>query len=185
MRIVKFFSLMLCSLTLTACAAFEPTRVTLQNNLSAEEGLALYNAVGKNSIRGSALLRNANGKVATCAGLEVTLTPATPYATERLQYAFPSLDHGYSNYYDDDFIFVPDAPGYYASQRTAICDADGSFWFEDLQDGTYYITSYIQWIEKAKNPKDFDTNYSGTVLQRITLQGAKRHRIVVGAESPW
>ncbi len=182
MRQLKLLSVLLCSLALTGCVDFEPDKIILQNNLSVEEGLALYNAEGNNSIRGSALLRNSEGKIGTCAGLEVILTPATPYATERFQYTFASLDHGFTSYTEYD-TFIPDAPGYYASQRKATCDADGSFWFENLPDGTYYITSHIRWVEKAKNPKEYDKNYSGTVMQRVHIQGGKRHRIVVGAET--
>ncbi len=179
MKRATFASICLSCFLFTGCAGFEPTPVTLHNTMTLEEGLAWQDATGNNSIRGSALLRTSEGKVASCAGFKVTLIPATAYSTERIQHTFGSVENGFRGLYAEDFAFSPDPQGYYSSWRTASCDAEGIFWFENLPEGTYYLTSFIEWTEKAKSSKEFDKRYGGTLMQRVKLQGDKRHRVVL------
>lgn len=52
-------------------------------------------ALGKNTISGSAVMRTVGGEAKTCAGLPVELIPESPYARERVTIIFGNPETGY------------------------------------------------------------------------------------------
>jgi len=79
----------------------------------------------------------------TCAGSFVTLLPATPYAKQ--WFPFHLGESGDQNRYSDLTKLTPAASGFLNVARTAQCDASGSFRFENVKAGNYFLHSAKSW----------------------------------------
>lgn len=99
---------------------------------------------GKHTVSGSALIRQRNGGVVTCAGGRVALIPVTEYSKERIVAIYGNEEGGYTPV-EKKFIFEPDVPGYHSLARSAMCDTQGFFKFENVLEGEYYVTTAIVW----------------------------------------
>lgn len=140
-----------------------------------DQGAAEMLQPGKNSIRGSGLLRQQGGGVVTCAGKTVNLIPATVYATEWVGYEFEwaggptgyGIRHAGSRPYN---YLHP--PGFLLRQRSTTCDAAGFFAFEDVGDGSFYITTDVSWMVGY-------TPQGGRVARIVHTAGGKRHDVVI------
>lgn len=127
---------------------------------------------GPNSVKGSGFMRQRGGGVVTCAGSQVSLIPATPYAIERLRVLYGSSESGTNQV--RAIKFIPDPPGYYSHMRQTKCDAQGNFNFEGVPDGDYFITLTVSWT----------VGYSaqgGNLMQRVRLSGGKAASVVMSA----
>jgi hypothetical protein len=129
---------------------------------------------GKNSIRGSALLRQRGGGVVNCAGYSVTLTPATAYAAERMAMMYSSRTEGYFPYMTWSFTWANTDPNYLRLQRKTACDAQGSFRFENLADGDYYLETSVFWRVAGESQ-------GGHLMKRVTLRGGAAHDVVLSS----
>jgi hypothetical protein len=107
---------------ITGCA----TVVKTNNKFDPEEFKAKLNAKGVNTIAGSALIRQLNGGVVTCAGQRVALIPVTAYSIERFNAIYGNDIRGF-NPVGKKFKFEPDYPEYTKLQKETICDAQGFF----------------------------------------------------------
>lgn len=144
-RIVKkFFFNSLFLLLLTGCFA-----TTYEVNSSFDIKAASYvNQKGNSLITGQAFLNQKGGGVVTCAGKNVSLTPVTEFASERMMILYKNLERGYLNYTAASMIKIsPEAPSeYYSTTRQARCDAQGNFKFKNLPAGKeFYITTTVMW----------------------------------------
>ena len=97
---------------------------------------------GSASIHGNAFLRKQDGAIVSCAGLPLSLVPASSYANERISHLYGNLEQGRSN--NSRQIDEGD-PDYFEDHKTTICDVDGRFKFEYLPAGDYYLISSIFW----------------------------------------
>ncbi len=130
---------------------------------------SIINKEGKNTIAGSALMRQQGGGTVTCAGNEVTLTPATAYATERIMYIYKNTNKGvaYSGY-----KFEPDEPEYLTYTKNTQCGAQGNFIFKNIADGEYFVTTKIQWT----------VGYNvqgGALMRKVSVKGGETADIVL------
>jgi hypothetical protein len=131
-------------------------------------------ADGINTIQGSALIRQRGGGVVTCAGQEVTLTPATAYSSERVKALFGSSLGGYAPAFGGRRVeFESTAPEYWSSSRSTICDAQGNFRFDKMADGSFYVNTQITW-----NVSPYATE-GGSITRLITLSGGETKNIVL------
>lgn len=133
---------------LAGCAAPRAT-VQLQSPFDEQRARDLL-ADGTNTVKGSALLRQVNGGVVTCAGNEVTLIPATMYARERQASIYgPAIvtsSMGPPSMAQPPFpLFVPDVASYQQLAKKTRCDAQGFFRFERVASGEFFVTTHVTW----------------------------------------
>lgn len=129
---------------------------------------------GKNAISGSALMRTVIGDVKTCAGLLVELIPDTPYARERMGIVFGPGDSGY---FPASNLTAPTPdPAYAQTVRRAVCDAQGTFSFDGLPDGAYFVTASVVW----NIPQRYGALVQGgDLMQRVSVSGGESRKIVL------
>lgn len=136
---------------------------------------AWYRQGGTASITGSALLRTRGGDAKTCAGLPVSLVPRSTYADERMSRLFGSTDHGFEPVYSPERLAGTD-PDYEAGIQRSICDAQGSFAFEHLAAGTYYVTAKVVW----EAPTTYGLSpQGGVVMLKVVLASGETRRVVL------
>lgn len=167
---------------LAGCAT--PKIITLQSEFDADEARALL-AKGNNTIKGSALMRQRDGGVVTCAGNEVGLIPNTAYAAERMYHRYGSTTKGVA-YYQQPDIFHPNwgivqfagtAPEYRALSKGVVCDAQGFFKFTNVTDGSFFVGTKIQWSIPISA---YSSQVQGGILmQRVDVRNGETAEIVL------
>jgi hypothetical protein len=173
---LKLTSGALASLLLASCAATMPgPRYLRQPSAVFHAADAAWAAQpGKNTISGSALMRTMTGDVKTCAGLLVELIPDTPYARERMTISFGSPEGGY---FPASNLTAPSPdPEYTRSVRRSVCDAQGSFSFEGLPDGSYFLTASVVWNIPVQNAAFVQ---GGDIMQHVSVSGGEVRKIVL------
>lgn len=163
--------LVISLLMLTGCAVQQP--ITLMTPFNLEEANKVFKT-GKNTIKGSALLRQNNGGVVTCAGRQVSLIAVTAYSNERVFSIYKNNERGFRRVmFTGEKTFANDNPEYYKSTKIAICDAQGYFKFDGVADGSYYLATAIQWQVNQYSLE------GGTLMQKITIQGGETKEVVL------
>lgn len=160
---------------LAGCAVNQAQEVNLKAAFNTEEAKRLL-APGKNTIKGSALFRQNGGGIVSCAGTQVDLVPATEYATERISYLYGSTERGVQTAMTAPHLKFTnvEASGYRENQRHVLCDSQGFFKFDNVADGSFYLTSVITWhVGNSYIPE------GGVLMQRITVSGGEVKEIVL------
>lgn len=98
---------------------------------------------GGNSISGRAYLASRSGYVRTCANRRIELIPITNYSTAWMSRVFQGANEGYAARAVIDSM--PNDDNFVKFQRQATCDQSGSFIFNNVADGKYYIFVSIYW----------------------------------------
>ena len=131
---------------------------------------------GKNTIKGSALLRQQGGGVVTGAGMRVQLIPFTTYAQERLSKIYGSDEQGILRVgfqgLPERVISTPKAPGYEEAMKYTIADAQGYFTFKNLADGTYYMISPVIWRVGHQEQ-------GGILMKKVHVSGGETQEVVL------
>lgn len=151
-------------LLLAGCATAPSQPITIYAQFDAAEAAAMM-APGKNTITGSALIRQQGGGIVTCAGNPVLLIPATTYARERMAAIYGS---GSIARVGSGKTFTPDPPLYTTTSRQTMCNAQGFFKFEDVADGQFFLVTRILWTAGRYN-----TQQGGFVMGRATVSGSR------------
>lgn len=139
------------------------------------ENVAWSKGVGTNTIKGTALLRTVGGDPKTCAALQVTLVPKSPYAVERMSYIYGLREPAFTAVENHPRLEDPPV-GYMETVRQTRCDADGRFSFEEVPDGEYFLTAAITW----GIPGRYSTQIEGGVLmQSVKVAGGQTKNIVL------
>jgi hypothetical protein len=125
---------------------------------------------GSNTIRGSAFLRQAGGGVVTCAGREVSLVPATPYA-RRLYAALYGTEHGAAEVQNGPRL-TGQNPGFAAHIRTTQCDAQGTFTFDRVADGDFFLETTVTWVVDGFTE-------GGPIMRRVPVSGGQSISVVI------
>lgn len=142
-----------------------PKKHQLVNTFNENEFAKLLEPTGKNTIKGSAFMRKANGEVVTCAGTKIVLFPNVPYSAERVQAIYGSTEQGFYPIGGRPIEFIPDNPSYSTKGRESICNAQGQFLFENVKDGDYFIHAQIGWMSGYVS---YTPQYSGgSVFQKV------------------
>ena len=135
--------------------------------LSAEELLRK----GRNVITGSAFLRQQGGGIVTCAGQNVNLIPATDYA-RRTFVALYGTSTDQARNIGQNVRIEPPSNEYGRLVKKTQCDAQGSFSFEDVADGEFFIETTVTWIV-AGRPN------GGAIFRPVRVSGGEKVRIVI------
>lgn len=161
-------------LALSGCVLNPPTpprliTISAQFDVAEAERMLVR---GPNTVKGSALMRQAGGGVVTCAGRPVLLVPATPYANERVVGIYGNSTKGYRPGGTGGLAFQPDEPGYKKITRTSLCDAQGYFKFDNVADGAFYLVAGISWTV-GTNPQ------GGSMFVKVSLAGGETQEVVL------
>lgn len=154
------------AVALALCGCATQRIVALPDTFDEVQAAAML-APGKNTIKGSAVMRQRGGGVVTCAGLAVRLIPATQYAKQRMAQIY-----GSTNFARQSVRFEPESPGYNAAIRSSVCNAQGFFSFESLSDGEFFITTVVAW----------QVGYAvegGALMARVAVAGGETKEITL------
>jgi hypothetical protein len=154
------------------CAEMNVQTVHLKSTFDQELASKQIAETGKNTIKGSALMRQAGGTIVTCAGNPVGMIPVTDYSSERMQAIYGNTTKG-SRHFDTKIKFVPDLPAYTTNSRKTVCDSQGFFKFENVLDGDFYVATGIQWYAGRNNLQ------GGRLMQKVSVKGKETKEIVL------
>jgi hypothetical protein len=141
-----------------------------------EQDVAWSAGDGRNAVTGTALLRTRGGEPRTCAGLEVSLVPKSPYADDRIARIYGNNESGYQTLYRYPKL-EPAPPGYKAAARSTRCDGQGYFSFDAIPDGTYYVVSVVTWEAAGRYGMQAQ---GGSLMARVAVSGGQTKRVVLG-----
>ena len=154
----------------------KPIPATLSTNLTASE-VAWSKARGNNTLTGQAILRTRGGDVKSCAGLEASLIPHSPYSAERIAVTYGPGEEGFGG--RERRPFTPDPAAYHDSIRRTICDAQGNFRFSNLPDGRYFVLVEVSWEAVQGGYYPYLAGQGGTMMSRVELRdGEERHLLL-------
>ena len=139
---MKKFIYIYTLVALSGCTSTVVKKIDVEFNAAQADKML---APGGNSIKGSALIRQNNGGVITCAGKEVFLIPATDYARERITAVYGNSVQGYSSIKSAQIKFEKEDPLYKQKMKKTLCDAQGFFKFDSISDGEFYVATIITW----------------------------------------
>lgn len=154
--------------------------IHLTNTFDEESFKTLIEANGTNLIKGSALLRQANGAVQTCAGFEVHLVPVTAYSAERVEALYGNSNRGLHVYNNRQTIkFIPDSESYSANARVTRCNPQGFFSFDKVKDGEYFVSTTILWQIMDGVVSSNHVYTGGSLMQKVSIKDGETVEIVL------
>lgn len=158
-------AMLLVACCLSGCASFGKPMVVTQ--VFDPKAAAFLNREGKASISGQAFVRQPDGKVWRALGTDVYLVPRTAYADERFAAIYGTGDTQRWG------PRVPEAdPRYEQAMRKTVATSGGSFRFDRVADGNYFVMAMIF----------MPGEYSGTefpIIERVTVKDGRSVRIVM------
>jgi len=160
-------------LMLASCATQQ--QYTIQTPFDEAEMLRLLQP-GKNTIKGSALIRQNNGGVVTCAGNQAVLTPITSYSAERINHVYRNTDKGFWQIIlMPKSVYTNENPRYLEIAKKTTCDAQGFFKFENVGDGNYFVTTAVIWNTGGNSV----TKEGGFLMLRVNVKDGETKEIVL------
>lgn len=126
---------------------------------------------GANTLSGTALLLHRFGGAANCAGQHVALIPATAYADERMAVLYGPARQGVV--WPPGPRFEPDSLAYEAAVRTEVCGPGGTFRFDKVADGAFYVVAIVPWQPFPGRER------RASLAQRVELKGGKPQTIEI------
>jgi hypothetical protein len=156
-------------LAIIAAAALTGCSPTVLKTTFAPAEASYINQTGKGSINGQAFLRRNDGIVVYGAGSEVDLIPATAYARERM-----ASIYGGGKYAVWHAGFKNDDPAYQSYMKKTVADGEGRFKFENLADGTYFITTTVTWFVQYQQ--------GGALMESVTISGGQPVQVIMSGQ---
>jgi len=168
-------SLSVCTLTalLFGCAAKPPRTIDLVNQFNPAE-VAWASRAGTGKILGSAVIQTAGGIPRTCAGKEVNLIPVSAYSSERMYGIYGGVSKGFVPTSAQRWNIVRNV-AYESSVRKATCDAQGSFEFDELPSGSYFINTTVIW----STGRQYEPPTGGGLMLNVTVNEGKSIKAVL------
>jgi hypothetical protein len=148
---------------LSGCASAPPAQRIAFN----EAEFQRLPQTGTGVVEGQVFTKTLGGDVKYGAGEEVRLIPATSYGEQWWQVAVLEKKE----------MSAPD-PRYINYIRTTQADGSGSFHFEDVPPGRYFVSSRVAWYA----PTGFRGSLQlqgGYVANRLEIQNGKTARVVI------
>ena len=169
---LRTLGLIFISFFLSSCAQ----QILLVNEFNEAETLNALRE-GKNTIKGSALIRQNMGGVVNCAGNIVNLIPVTTYSNERISAIYKNTSKGFYRRaitfnQPPPTPFLNDNSAFYQAKKTSQCDAQGFFKFEKIADGDFYIITTIVWIVGSMEQ-------GGHLMLRVSVKNGETKEVVL------
>lgn len=164
--------------------SLQPTYLTINSQFDAGE-VAWARVPGNNTIKASAVLRQAGGGVITCAGFEAHMFPVSTYSTERVTALYGSSTKGMWRAPYETQAQLPPAPFEYEELgQTEACDPQGYVTFSNLADGAYFVLMQVTWQVPTGN-QYFNRmdEQGGWLMQRVVVKGGEERTIVLTQSS--
>lgn len=122
---------------------------------------------GKASISGQAFVRQSSGKLLRAVGTDIYLIPRTAYSDERMAavYGEGNTKKWGRNLADAD-------PAYEEYMRKTVASSGGSFRFDRVADGGYYVVAMIF------VPGEY-SGFEFPILERVTVKGGRSVKVVM------
>ncbi|WP_240230089.1 hypothetical protein [Devosia lacusdianchii] len=150
---------------ISGCASLR-TPVVLTASFDPQSA-AFINASGRAKISGQAFVRRNNGKLLRAVGTDVFLVPRTAYADERIAAIYGDRKQ------QGRGVQLPDAdPLYKQNMRKTIATSGGSFSFDRVADGEYYVIAMIHLPSEVMF-------LQFSILERVTIENGKSVRLVM------
>ena len=166
-----------CVLMLNACA---PIQVNLPEFNESHAKMLLKD--GKNTIVGSAFLKQQDGYIQSCAGSVVELIPATDYAKSRINRLYEIDQRKFYIPTNERLKFISqkdtDEANYIDLRKRTVCDIDGKFEFENVHDGSFFVGTYVTWII-YNNGYSTTAVAGGPIVLPVTVKNGQTKKIVV------
>lgn len=129
-----------------AASAEELSSYTFTNEFDRDEAQRLLQP-GDGRIQGSVVWAMPDGGDVVCS--YVDLVPVTAYSQERMQALFDDTDEGIFALGEDrigGFADLEQDMDFHRNGKKYVsCDGEGNFSFENLQPGSYYVTTALRW----------------------------------------
>ena len=152
-------------LLVSGCSAVRPSPILTAS--FDPQAAAFIHASGKARVSGQAVVRRNNGRLLRATGTDVFLIPRTDYADARMATLY---GNGKKPRWGGT---VPDAaPLYEQYMRTTIGSSGGSFSFDHVADGDYYVVAMIQ-VPSEVGSMQFP------ILDRVTVRGSTSVKLVM------
>ena len=160
------------SVALAACQSVGGEPAARQTVAFDAKAAAFITKKGAVSIKGHAFLRRRDGVTVDAAGEIVRLIPATPYAEER----FRRLYQGKK--FAGGVFFAPQQdvadPEYSKLLRETKAEANGTFRFDNVAAGRYFIATQLQYQHSSKYFLD-----GGAFYDEVTVTGKELDPVLV------
>lgn len=128
---------------------------------------AFIHATGRAKISGQAFVRLNSGKLWRATGTDVELVPRSAYADERIAAIYRERKYALHG------VNIPDAdPVYKTYMRSTVASSGGSFSFDHVADGEYYVIAMIH-MPSEYSYREFP------ILERVTVKGGKSVKLVM------
>ena len=126
---------------------------------------------GANAVSVTALMKVA-GTTHTCAGQSANLIPDSAYARARMTAIFGNATKGMRAASLGAVKFERDDPLYVATLRTTRCNASGSFFFPNVPDGVWYVTSSVKWQGASQVE-------GSSMMRRVDVRGGRLVKVIL------
>lgn len=131
------------------------------------QAAAFINATGKAKVSGQAFVRRNNGDMLRATGTDVFLIPRTAYADERIAAIYGDRKQQRPG------VNLPEGePLYEQYMRRTVASSSGSFSFDRVADGEYYVIAMIHVPSEV-------AFLQFSILERATVQGGRSVRLVM------
>jgi len=125
------------------------------------------NTVGKAHISGQAFVRQTNGRLLRAIGTDVFLIPKTAYADARM-----SALYGSGKKLQWGTHLPPEDPLYKKYVRKTVATSGGSFSFDHVADGDYFVVAMIF------QPGEF-VSFQFPIMERVSVRHGESVRVVM------
>jgi hypothetical protein len=163
--LVRSAAVLVLIVVVSGCVATRAP-VVLTTSFDAQAAAFIYTS-GRAKVSGQAFVRPNSGKLLRAVGTDVFLIPRTAYADERIAaiYGDGKRPAGGTS--------VPDAdPLYEQYMRKTIASSGGSFSFDHVADGDYFVVAMIH------VPNDI-MFMQFPIIERVSVRGGKSIRLVM------
>ncbi|MFZ5779044.1 MAG: hypothetical protein ACOY4R_02400 [Pseudomonadota bacterium] len=146
------------------CAQFSSQPSALSTPIASSE-VEWSRKNGANTVSGTAQMKDGN-TTHTCAGQSVNLIPDSAYARARMTAIFGSTSRGTRAASLGAVKFEKDDPLYVSTLRRTRCDASGSFSFQRVPDGVWYVTTSVKWEQGSRVA-------GGSMMKQVDVRGGR------------
>ena len=169
---MRQIALVVCaSFALCACQSIGDEPAARQTIAFDPAAAAFINKKGAVAIKGHAFLRRKDGVTVDAAGEIVRLIPVTHYAEERFHrlYQGKKFAGGVFAPHQD-----PADPEYAKLLRQTVAESNGTFTFENVSAGRYFIATQLQYQHSSKYFQD-----GGAFYEEVTVTGKEEEPLKV------